>query len=205
MGSDLPSTAGDTSLLSSSVGPRSQRKGLTMKEDNLSSVDLAEAMSSSGSPEESLPAKRRADSASLSVSGKASTVSSNTTPDESSWRHLSQDQRFYLNYHQQHITYYHYFFKHDVYDFVHSSLVDMALEFEPLLYAIIGFSAFHHTVQQPNGKLTTLLRYYDKSISLLRKNLRSKKPFTDATIVTILQLATFEVRALCRCPLDDGC
>lgn len=164
-----------------------------MNDGDVPSLGLNEAMSPSTSAEESRPVKSRSDSASFSFSEKASVVSSITTLDDSSWMHLSHDQQFYLNYHQKHVTYHHYFFKHDVFDFVHSSLVDMALVFEPLLYAILGFSAFHYIVGQPNGKLATFLGYYNESVSLLRKSLQSKKAYTDATVFTILQLATFEV------------
>ena len=68
------------------------------------------------------------------------------------------------------------------------------MNYEPLLYAVVGFAAFHSTLKKHNGKIQDFLGYYNKSVSLLRKSLSSGQRHTDATMMTILQLAAFEVR-----------
>ena len=128
-----------------------------------------------------------------SPSEKLSTVSSNTTQDDHLFSNLKTDQQFYLTYHQQSLNHYYYFFKQDLASFVHDTLIKAALSYGPLLYAIVGFSAFHYALSQPDGKITDFLKYYNKSVSLLRKDLSSGRKHTDSTIFTILQLATFEV------------
>ena len=109
------------------------------------------------------------------------------------WASLAQDQQFYLDYHRSSLTYCHYLLKHDHGNFIHSTLLEAALQFKPLLYAVLGFAAFHHTVHKPGGKLTDFLTYYNKSVSLLRQTLQEGQPHTEAMLMTILQLATFEV------------
>ncbi|KAL8775359.1 MAG: hypothetical protein Q9209_000367 [Squamulea sp. 1 TL-2023] len=101
-------------------------------------------------------------------------------------------QRFYLEYLRNNLTYHHYFFRHNASFFLHHILVEQALSYEPLLYAVIGFAAFQATLRKPNGKIQDFLGYYNRSVSLLRKSLASSQTHTDATLLTILQLATIE-------------
>ncbi|KAK2765135.1 hypothetical protein FQN54_008834 [Arachnomyces sp. PD_36] len=105
---------------------------------------------------------------------------------------LSEDVRFFLAYHHNHVTYNHYFLKPVSEHFVQKSLLEYAMQYEPLLYALIGFSAYHYTIRQPSGKLHTFLRYYNKSVSLLRKSLQAGDKHSRGMLMTILQLATFE-------------
>ena len=97
-----------------------------------------------------------------------------------------------MEFYQEHITHYHYIIHYDPDDFFHTDLIDLALTYEPLLYAVVGFAAYHHTLSQPEGKLSDFLKYYSRSLSLLRQSLHAGQPHTEATILTILQLATFE-------------
>lgn len=48
-------------------------------------------------------------------------------------------------------------------------------------------------MRRPDGKIQDYLGYYNKSVSLLIKSL-GMNTRTDAAMLTILQLATFEVR-----------
>lgn len=107
--------------------------------------------------------------------------------------HLPEDLRFYLTFHQEYMTYRHYFMRPPSDQFVHHSIVKFALQYEPLLYAIVGFSAYHHCVHTGTGKLYTFLQYYDKALKLLRKSLASGEPHREATLITVLALTTFEV------------
>ena len=116
------------------------------------------------------------------------------TPDILSYSHLSWDQEFYLDYHRRNLTYHHYFFKHEANDFIHQILIERALSYEPLLFAVVGFAAFQATLKKDNGKIQEFLGYYNRSVSLLRKSLAGGQAHTDATMLTILQLATIEVQ-----------
>ena len=125
---------------------------------------------------------------------KSSSVSTDVSQEDRAWSHLSQDLQFYLEYHTTHLSYHHYFFKHDANHFLHNILVEHALQYDPLLYAVVGFAAFQLTVSRADGKIEDFLGYYNNSVSLLRKSLVKNQKHTDATMLTILQLATFEVR-----------
>ena len=114
----------------------------------------------------------------------------------SQWSYLSDDLQFYLQYHQSNVSFHHYFFKHNANHFLHALLIEQALLYEPLLYAVAGFAAFQCTVRHGRGQLLGFLEYYNKSVSLLRRSLANGEQYTDGTILTVLQLATFEVRLL---------
>ena len=100
----------------------------------------------------------------------------------------------YLQFQRDHMTYYHYFYKIDPANFIHTDFIDMALSFEPLLYAVVAFAAYHHTLRyHPDGDLSVFLSYYSKSLTSLRRHLaRNPNKYSQATILTVLQLATFE-------------
>lgn len=74
-----------------------------------------------------------------------------------------------------------------------TKLLDIALQNEPLLYAIVGFSAFQRTLHNPNGKIQDFLQYYNKSVSLLLRALKRGDRHNHGTILAMLQLATIEV------------
>ena len=122
-----------------------------------------------------------------------SSVSTPTAQEASPWSHLPSSLQYHLEYHQQ-LSYHHYFFKHEASNFVHNILVEHAISFAPLLYAVVGFAAFQRTLQNREGKIQDFLGYYNKSVTLLRKSLFDGREHTHATLLTILQLATFEVR-----------
>lgn len=107
-------------------------------------------------------------------------------------RSLKPDLQRYLQFQKEYMTYYHYFFKLDPTDFVHGELIDLALSYEPLLYAVVGFAAYHYELQQPEPKLSRFLNYHSKSLSMLRKSLETKEKVSKATLLAVLQLATFE-------------
>lgn len=106
---------------------------------------------------------------------------------------LSDDLQFYLNFYQEFISPNHFFLRQNSARFIHHSMIELALGYEPLLYALVGFSAYHHTLQTPGGKLYTFLRYYNKALVLLRRSLGSGEEHTEATLCTVLVLETFEV------------
>lgn len=107
--------------------------------------------------------------------------------------HLAEDLRFYLIYHQEVLTFRHYLLKDFADQFVHQTITELALQYEPLLYSVVGFAAYHHCLQTTNGKLYDFLKYYNKALVLLRESLCSRKKHSEATLATVLVLTTFEV------------
>ena len=105
---------------------------------------------------------------------------------------LSSTMQRYLQFQREYLTHYHYFFKIDLQDWIHTGLIDEALAYEPLLYAVVGFAAYHYEVRQNNAKLSHFLGYHSKSMSMLRKSLESGSDYTPGMLLTVLQLATFE-------------
>jgi hypothetical protein len=113
--------------------------------------------------------------------------------DKDDLANLPPDLQFYLTYFRQNITHLHYSLKYDADDFMRTRYLEIALQNEALLYAVVGFSAFHRTLQNPNGKIQDFLQYYNKSVSLLLKSLKRGERHDHGTILAMLQLATIEV------------
>lgn len=107
---------------------------------------------------------------------------------------FSENVQFFLKYHQTHINHNHYFLNRATDDFFRGTLIDLALEYEPLLYAVVAFSAYHHTLENPNGKVSDFLEFYSKSVNSLRRSLGSREKHSESTLAAVLQLSTFEVR-----------
>ena len=107
---------------------------------------------------------------------------------------LKQEMEKYLRFQHDYMTCYHYLFKLDPEGFVHGELIDLALRFEPLLYAVIAFAAYHYTVRLPDTEadFNSFWKYYCKSIVKLREHLAANKERNDLVLLTVLQLATFE-------------
>lgn len=115
------------------------------------------------------------------------------TASQPEWAHLPLDLRFYLRYFSEHITHYHYGTVNDSHGFF-ASLPFLAVKHEALLYAVVGFAAYHHTLRDPQGRISQFLRFYNKSVTVLLNSLKRKEKHSLETLLTILQLATIEVR-----------
>jgi len=109
------------------------------------------------------------------------------------WAHLPHDVRFYLAYFTENITHYHYGMVTDSDDFFRTTLPAIAVKNEALLYALVGFAAYHFTLTNPKGRIQDFLQYYNKSVTLLLSFLKRKERHNTGTLLTILQLATIEV------------
>ncbi len=157
-------------------------------------VDLKEKSLSPSTDDSSTLSPTLSISAGLNQTEKFSSVSTITSQEAPSWSHLASNLQYHLEYHQQ-LSYHHYFFRHDSSNFLHNILVEHAISYEPLLYAIVGFAAFQETLQNRKGKIQDFLGYYNSSVTLLRKSLSDGHEHTHATLLTILQLAAFEVRS----------
>ncbi|KAM7188184.1 hypothetical protein V8F33_010777 [Rhypophila sp. PSN 637] len=108
------------------------------------------------------------------------------------WSSFPTDVQFYLNYFYDNIGHYHYCMVNDSDDFFRTVLLGMAARNDALLYAVVGFSAYHYMLKAPNGRIKDFLHYYNLSVSLLLAFLKSKERHNTATLLTILQLATME-------------
>ncbi|OIW32400.1 hypothetical protein CONLIGDRAFT_267885 [Coniochaeta ligniaria NRRL 30616] len=115
-----------------------------------------------------------------------------TTSFPPDWSALPQEIQFYLNYFCENITHYHYCMITDSADFFRLILPSIALRHEALLYAVVGFAAYHHTLKNPNGQINEFLQYYNKSVTLLLGFLKKKEKHNIGTLLTILQLAAIE-------------
>ncbi len=138
-----------------------------------------------------------------SVEDQAAFASDARRASTQSWRRYSIGQRsvelpqkiaFYLDFHRGWLSHHYYGIRCDSGNFIKTMLLEEALNYQPLLYAVVAFSAYHHTLTQPNGKVEDFFYFYTKSVSLLRASLQKNKKCSHATLLTILQLATFEVR-----------
>ncbi|EOD43211.1 putative c6 finger domain protein [Neofusicoccum parvum UCRNP2] len=109
-------------------------------------------------------------------------------PGDASSHHV----RYYLDWFRNNITCHHYCLKYDGADFMRTTLLEIAVHNDHLLYAVVGFAAYHHTLIRPNGRIADFLSYYNRSVQLLRLSLQRNQRRTPATLLTILQLATIE-------------
>ena len=113
---------------------------------------------------------------------------------------LPKDVQFYLNYFKNHMSHHHYSLKRDTNNFLKGDFLAQALKYEPLLYAVVGYAAYFHTLAQPDGRISTFLQYYNESVTQLRMSITKNKKQGLATFLTILQLAAIEVK---RTPADE--
>jgi hypothetical protein len=107
---------------------------------------------------------------------------------------LPRDVRFYLDYFKNHMSYHHYSLKRDSENFFKNDFLPMAIKHEPLRYAVVGYAAYFHTLSQPDGRMSNFLQYYNESVSRLRASITRSKKQGLSTFLTILQLASIEVR-----------
>lgn len=111
------------------------------------------------------------------------------------WSALPRDVKAYLKYHRDHMSYHHYAFKYDGGDFLKTTFIEIALndQSQALLYAIVAFAAYHYALALEDSRISAFLTYYNQSIMMLQQSLKNKRPSV-TTLLTILQLATIEVR-----------
>lgn len=180
-------------------------------DDGLDNEDPQSATSYSRQRSESFPTSRDAASSSPSIAstvsfsretprpqpGRTTSKSSLRSPvaaSNSRWAALPQEVKFYLRFFRDNITHHHYSFKCDSQNFIHKTLLEMAMSdsSSALLFAIVAFSAYHHSILRTDDNISIFLAYYDRSIRALRQSLTVKKS-SMATLFTILQLAAIEV------------
>jgi hypothetical protein len=108
-------------------------------------------------------------------------------------RELPKDIQFYLDYFKNHMSHHHYSLKRDTNNFLKGPFLAQAMKYEPLLYAVVGYAAYFHTLSQADGRISTFLQYYNESVTRLRVSITKNKKQGLATFLTILQLAAIEV------------
>jgi hypothetical protein len=184
------------------ISPITRRPTAPVRSNSAHSV--AQSTASKNTPEPTSTVKESASPHSSDISGSASrddTPASSLAPFTNSAelqarqtkiKSLKPDVQKYLQFQQDYMTFYHYFFKLDPMDFVHCEFIDLALSFEPLLYAVVGFAAYHYEWQQPDPQLSHFLGYHSRSLSMLRRSLEKGGKVTEATLLTVLQLSTFD-------------
>ncbi|KAI2469381.1 hypothetical protein F4781DRAFT_431428 [Annulohypoxylon bovei var. microspora] len=140
------------------------------------------------------PAVSTSTSASFTISFQVPDPALQPTVSRPDWSHLPPDLQSYLQYYSENITHYNYGIVNDPDSFFRSILLSLAVQAgnEALLNAVVGFSAYHRTVHDPNGKIPDFLRYYNKSVTLLLSYIKRREKQSIATLFTILQLATIE-------------
>ncbi|RFN51264.1 transcription factor [Fusarium flagelliforme] len=111
---------------------------------------------------------------------------------DTDWSHLPPQYQQGLSFFVENLTHFNYCIPLDSDEFFTKILPNMATRHEPLLNAVVGFSAYHSTLQNPEGKLQDFLQYYNKSVTQLLSLLQRKEKPNIATLLTILQLATIE-------------
>lgn len=118
-----------------------------------------------------------------------------TTTERPDWSELPLEYQRHLNWFFENMNHYHYGLPLDTDDFFKTILPQAARHSEPLLNALMAFAAYHQTIQNPNGKISDFLGYYNRSIKLLLEALQSKQKYNVTTLMTILQIAQIEVIA----------
>jgi len=114
---------------------------------------------------------------------------------------LPSDTQPWIVYHMHQLTYHHYLLKSDNTNFFKTTFIDYTVKNEALLYAVAAFSAFHWSVENKAGSCQTFLEFYNIAVQKLRKSIANGK-YTMATLITILQLASFEVTTWFRMALS---
>ncbi|KAK4938487.1 hypothetical protein LTR66_015091 [Elasticomyces elasticus] len=168
-----------------SCDPRRRRRGTRQISDASTSTSAENTTPASNSPHDD-------------EDPPAATINSSQEELVAEWRRqcptLDAKMEQYLLFHYEHMTHYHYMFKLDPEDFIHEELIRLAFQYEPLLYAILGFAAYHHALRLPDvqASFRAFWGYYAQSIELLRRVLQQKHDQHDLALLTMLQLATFE-------------
>ncbi|KAI0432553.1 hypothetical protein F5Y09DRAFT_329611 [Xylaria sp. FL1042] len=116
---------------------------------------------------------------------------STTSPE---WTHLPKEIQYHLGYFCENITHFSYGMPNDPDGFFKSTLLSMAVREgnDALLFAVVGFSAYHSTLRHLHGKIEDFLGYYNKSVTMLLNNLKRGDGRNLPTLLTMLQLATIE-------------
>ncbi|KAJ3497561.1 hypothetical protein NLG97_g1803 [Lecanicillium saksenae] len=107
---------------------------------------------------------------------------------------LPSDYQMHLQYLYENVTCHHYCLANDTDNFFVRGMIIEASRNKLLLNAVVAFAAYLRSTEQPDGKLRDFLLYYNRSITLLLECLKHEQTHNLPTLLSILQLATIEVR-----------
>lgn len=110
------------------------------------------------------------------------------------WDDLPDEIKFYMNYARNNLTAHHWNYSPDGPDGLYHALLEAAVRYKPLLYAVTCFAAYHHNLERADGRIENFLIYHSKSVISLSQSLKKGEKRNLATLLTILQLATIEVK-----------
>ncbi|OAQ97962.1 hypothetical protein LLEC1_00518 [Akanthomyces lecanii] len=105
---------------------------------------------------------------------------------------LPDDYQMHLQYLYENVTCHHYSLTNDTDNFFVRGMIMEASRNQLLLNAVVAFSAYLSSIEQPDGKLRDFLLYYNRSITLLLECLAQEQTHNLPTLLSILQLATIE-------------
>lgn len=188
--------SGLSSRARNTLSRRRSAQSLAKKKARQGTESASTALETSGSPSTdltSLTTDSLGSDASIDLSSLAPESPLDLISDLPGASNLKPDVQFFLAYRRKYVGSRHYFLSPHKEEFIHGDLVRYALEYEPLLYALVGFAAYHYSLGQPNGRLYTFLQYYNQSVSSLLKSLQAKDHHDDSMLLTVLQLTAFEV------------
>lgn len=107
---------------------------------------------------------------------------------------LPDDYQKHLQYLYENVTCHHYSLTNDSDNFFVRGMIIEASRNQLLLNAVVAFAAYLKSIEQSDGKLRDFLLYYNRSITLLLECLAQEQTHNLPTLLSILQLATIEVR-----------
>ncbi|KGQ10815.1 hypothetical protein BB8028_0002g07500 [Beauveria bassiana] len=105
---------------------------------------------------------------------------------------LPNDYKLHLQYLYENVTPHHYSLTNDTDNFFVRGMIIEASKNRLLLNAVVAFSSYLRSTEQPDGKLGDFLLYYNRSITLLLECLKEEQTHNLPTLLSILQLATIE-------------
>lgn len=102
---------------------------------------------------------------------------------------------FYLEYSKSKLTHHNYGLSHPAPELIPNYLFSAARTFKPLLHAVTAFAAYAYALQEEGASLNDFIFHYAESVADLRRYLmENQSAFQVPVLLTILQLATIEVR-----------
>ncbi|KAM3512024.1 hypothetical protein MY11210_004350 [Beauveria gryllotalpidicola] len=105
---------------------------------------------------------------------------------------LPNDYQLHLQYLYENVTPHHYSLTNDTDNFFVRGMIIEASKNRLLLNAVVAFSSYLRSTEQPDAKLGDFLLYYNRSITLLLECIKEEQTHNLPTLLSILQLATIE-------------
>lgn len=111
----------------------------------------------------------------------------------------NQNVQFFLNFHRESVTEFHYFRYYDYHKLCTKTLLAMAEKSDALRHAVVAFSALIYSMRMDRAAREQAFLYYSKSIQQLRVLLDDYPMTTEENyiaVATALQLSSFDVYSI---------